>query len=191
MKESHRKGIANHSGPESCRGGGNSAREALTGENTGREIELRNQESGVPTMLRQAEGNTQGDGQGKTPRDPAESKALRMCGHSLHGNRETPGAPSADGVVGRSEKATNLKSDMHANGESHGPIVPKKPPNKGKPTAEVVEGRGPTKQNSQQVASPGTQRPISESPELLSRRKATPNNGVVFSSSMQGKNRMR
>ena len=137
MKESHRKGIANHSGPESCRGGGNSAREALTGENTGREIELRNQESGVPTMLRQAEGNTQGDGQGKTPRDPAESKALRMCGHSLHGNRETPGAPSADGAVGRSEKATNLKSDMHTNGESHGPTVPKKPPNKGNALSRI------------------------------------------------------
>src|SRR5476649_2800856 len=128
MKESHRKGIANHSGPESCRGGGNSAREALTGENTGREIELRNQESRVPTMLHQAEGETQGDHQGKTPRDPAESKALRMCEHSLHGNRETPGAPDADGAEGQSEKATNLNSDMHANGESHGPIVPKKPP---------------------------------------------------------------
>lgn len=146
MKESHRKGIATHSGPESCRGGGNSAREALTGENTGREIELRNQESRVPTPLHRAEGNTQGDQQGKTPRDPAESKALRMCGHSLHGNRETPGAPNADDAVGRSEKATSHKSDVHANGESHGPIVPKKPPNKGKPTTEVVEGRGSTKQ---------------------------------------------
>ena len=35
MKESHRKGVANHPGPESCVGGREAAREALTGVQTG------------------------------------------------------------------------------------------------------------------------------------------------------------
>jgi len=93
MKEPYRKDLASHSGPESCRGGGNSAREALTGENTGREIELRNQDSEVPTLLHLWEGHTEGDHDGEPPEDLAESKALRMCGHSLHGNRESQAAP--------------------------------------------------------------------------------------------------
>ena len=43
MKESYRKGIANHPDPESCRRCGRKAgREALTGAQAGREIELRN-----------------------------------------------------------------------------------------------------------------------------------------------------
>ena len=93
MKEPHRKDLASHSGPESCVGGGNSAGEALTGENTGREIELRNHYSGMPTLCSEGEGYTEGDNDGESPEDPAESKALRMCGHSLHGNRESQAAP--------------------------------------------------------------------------------------------------
>jgi len=172
MKEPHRKDLASHSGPESCAGAGNGAGEALTGENTGREIELRNQDSEVPTLLHTWEGHTKGDHDGKPPADLAESKALRMCGSSLHGNRETPGAPAADGAAGRSEKATSLKSDVYAPGESHGPIVPEKPPNKGQPDAEAVEGRGPTKRNAQQTATPGTQSPPYVSPGLLRVREA-------------------
>jgi RNA-directed DNA polymerase len=132
MKESHGKGPASHSGPESCVGGSNFAGEALTGEDTGREIELRNQESGVPTPLQEAEGHTQGGVTGEPATNPAESKALRMRGHSLHGNRETPDAPIPKGGVGRSEKVTSLTSDMYAFGESDRPIVPGKPSNKGR-----------------------------------------------------------
>ena len=98
MKEPHRKDLASHSGPESCRGGGNSAREALTGENTGREIELRNHHFGMPTLFTEGEGYTEGDYDGEPPEDPAESKALRMCGHSLHGNRESQAAPRLNWV---------------------------------------------------------------------------------------------
>ena len=172
MKEPHRKGPASHPGPESCDGAGNCAGEALTGEDTGREIELRNQESGVPTLLHPSEGEIRGGETGEPSRDPAESKALRMCGHSLHGNRETPDAPAADGTAGRSAKATSLKADMYATGESHGPIVPEKPPNKGQPDAEAVEGRGPTKRNAQQTAAPGTQSPTGALPGLLRVREA-------------------
>ena len=93
MKEPHRKDLASHSGPESCTGGGNSAREALTGENTGQEMELRNHRSGVPTLLNEGEGHTGGDYDGEPPTDSAESKNQGMCGHSLRGNRESQAAP--------------------------------------------------------------------------------------------------
>ena len=98
MKEPHRKDLASHSGPESCVGGSNAIGEALTGENTGREIELRNHYFGMPTLLHEGEGYTEGDYDGKPPEDPAESKALRMCGHSLHGNRESQAAPRLNWV---------------------------------------------------------------------------------------------
>ena len=38
MKEPHRKGIANHSNPESCADGGNIVGEALTGAHTGQPL---------------------------------------------------------------------------------------------------------------------------------------------------------
>jgi RNA-directed DNA polymerase len=178
MKESHGKGLASHSDPESCVGGSNPAGEALTGEDTGREMELRNQESGVPTPLHESEGAIRGGAEGEPSRDPAESKALRMCGRSLHGNRETPDAPIPKGGMGRSEKVTSLKSGVYASGESDSPIVPEKPSNKGgrgcsdRPSAETAEGRGLAKRNAQQTASPGTQSPISGSPGLLRVREA-------------------
>src|SRR5215469_1718654 len=46
MKESPRKGIANHLEPESCEGDREAALEALTGAYAGRDIELRNRQSG-------------------------------------------------------------------------------------------------------------------------------------------------
>ncbi len=52
----------------------------------------------------------------------------------------------------RSDKARCHKSDMHVTGESDRPIVPKKPANNGgvPPPAELVEGRGLTKENAGQ-----------------------------------------
>jgi hypothetical protein len=52
----------------------------------------------------------------------------------------------------RSEKARGHKSDMHVNGESDSSIIPKKPANKGRVPrpAESVEGRGLTKENTEQ-----------------------------------------
>lgn len=85
--------------------------------------------------------------------DVTESETPSMCGDSMHGNRETPQASWPDGGQGRSAKVKDPKADMHAGGESDGPIVPQKPANKtGQPEAEPVEGRGPTKGNAQQTA---------------------------------------
>ena len=64
-----------------------------------------------------------------------------------------PGDPVAahSKKVGREENAMSDKSTMHGSGESYGGIVLAKQPNKsGEPPAEVVEGRPPTKENTQQ-----------------------------------------
>ena len=72
----------------------------------------------MPTPLSEAEGNTEGGATGKPSSDPAQSKTLRMRGNSLHGNREIPRAPSADGAAGRPGKAIGRTSGMHACGKS-------------------------------------------------------------------------
>jgi hypothetical protein len=58
MKESHREGLASHPGPESCVVGREAEREARTGVQTGRAIELRKRRSRVPTPSGHAEGHT-------------------------------------------------------------------------------------------------------------------------------------
>ena len=154
MKEPHRKGVANHPDPESCAGGSNTAGEALTGAHAGQLSSSEITSIGVPTLCCEGEGHTKGHVQRELPFDAAESENLSMQGNSVHGNRETPGAstsshaPQAERGGDRSEKAGGRTSDMHALGESDGPIVPKKRANKaGLSAAESVEGRGPTKGN--------------------------------------------
>jgi hypothetical protein len=77
-----------------------------------------------------------------------ESETTRTVGNFPRGSRETPAA-SASREADRSEKAKRHKSDMHAVGESDSSIVPKKPANNDGPmaSAELVEGRGLTKEN--------------------------------------------
>ena len=52
--------------------------------------------------------------------DAAESETLRMCGNSMHGNRETLETPASQDA-GRSGKAVCRTPDMHVFRES-GPI---------------------------------------------------------------------
>lgn len=56
MKESYRKGLASHPGPESCVDIGNGVGEALTGEHAGQVLSCEIKLSGVPTLLSEAEG---------------------------------------------------------------------------------------------------------------------------------------
>ena len=160
MKESYGEGLARHTGPESCAGLRKVSGEALTGVHADQPLSCEINRSGVPTLLIEAEGNTDHGVLREPWEDPAQSKTLCMRGNSLYGNREIPSVPIKDGLVGRSEKAASRTSDMHADGKSDGPIVPKKPPNNdGSETlAEVVEGRGPTKGNTSQAAVARTQR---------------------------------
>jgi RNA-directed DNA polymerase len=64
--------------------------------------------------------------------------------------------------------------DVHASGESDGCVVPVKGPNNGgeKPSAESLEGRRPTKENTEQPTSPRTLRRPSESSGLQGVREA-------------------
>jgi len=106
MKESNIEGIANHGGPESCVDARKGAGEALTGVRAGWAIEPRNQRSGVPTPLSEAEGNIAGSAIGELAADPARSKNLCMHGISMRENREIPWSPAArDGAAGRGGKA--------------------------------------------------------------------------------------
>jgi hypothetical protein len=57
MKESYRKDLASHPGPESCAGIGNDAREVLTGAHVGQVLSCEINRLGVPTLLSDAEGN--------------------------------------------------------------------------------------------------------------------------------------
>lgn len=157
MKESHREDPTSRSDPESCVGDRKDAGEALTGAHAGQPLSCEIRLSGVPTPLSYAEGNTPADVTGEPVGDPAQSKNLRMRGNSLHGNREIPQAPTADGAMGRSGKVDDRTPDMHARGKSDGRVVPEKPPNKGMTPAEVVEGRRPTEGNTSQTAAARTQ----------------------------------
>ena len=60
MKESYRKGIANHPGPESCVADRKVAIEALTGAYAGRVLSCEIIAIGGPTPFSMAEGNTGG-----------------------------------------------------------------------------------------------------------------------------------
>ena len=90
MKVRYGKEMANHSGPESCGGTREGVTEALTGE-TGRSgIEPRNQESGTPTLLSEAEGNIRQRRYRKSLTGPARSQTRHMCGTFSRENREIP-----------------------------------------------------------------------------------------------------
>jgi hypothetical protein len=58
MKESHIEGVANHDDPESCVGGREGVHEALTGACAGTVLSREIYTTGTPTLLSQAEGNT-------------------------------------------------------------------------------------------------------------------------------------
>jgi RNA-directed DNA polymerase len=156
MKKSHRKDPASHPDPESCGGGREAIGEALTGAHTGQPSSCEIMQTGVPTLLTGAEGNTTGGVTGKPTVDPAQSKTLSMCGNLLHGNREIPQAPVADSATGRPEKVSDHTSGMHACGKSDGRVVPEKPSNKGRKPAEAVEERRPAKGNSVRAPAPQT-----------------------------------
>jgi hypothetical protein len=121
MKESYGEGLASHAGPESCAGRREAAGEALTGVHADQPLSSEIKSTGTPTLLSNAEGNIEHDDTRESCSSPAESKTLRMRGNSLHGNREVPSAPTADGAMGRSEQAKNRTSDMYADGRSDGP----------------------------------------------------------------------
>ena len=95
-----------------------------------------------------------------------------MSGNSTHENRETPPTPVSHHPPGGLEKGVSPKTSMHVGGESDDRVVPVKGSNKdGQPSAESLEGRRPTKENTEQPTPPRTQRRTSESRGPLGARE--------------------
>ena len=130
MKVRYREEVANRSGPESCGGAREGAAEALTGETDRPGIEPRNQESGMPTLLSETEGNTEQGANRKPCDDPARSEAPSMSGSLLHRSWEVSSVPVSQDAGGAG-KACSRNPAIHAEEKSDTPILPKKPPNKG------------------------------------------------------------
>ena len=95
MKESHRKGVANHPDLESCMAIRKAAIEALTEAHAGRVLSCEIIATGVPTSFSKTEGHTNGGAIRQPPLDSAQSETLRMHGNFTRENRETPSAPIA------------------------------------------------------------------------------------------------
>ena len=121
---------------------------------------------------------------GEGTSDPARSETSSTCGNSMRENREIPYLPPGDGPGGRAGKVDDRNPAMHRHGKSDSSILPTKPLNKArKLAAEVVEGRGLTKEN---VLQQNTRRTQSREPCVPSalervRRAAIRNKAERFS----------
>ena len=123
MRESYRKDLASHPDPESCADGREAAGEALTGAHADQPSSCEITQSGVPTPLSEAEGNT-GSGVKRKPHPgPTQSETRCTRGNSLHRNWEVPRVPALDGEAGRLGKAHGRTPSVHARGKSDEPIV--------------------------------------------------------------------
>src|SRR5437879_12073018 len=112
MKVRYGKEVANHSGPESCGDSREGVAEALTGETDRSAIEPRNQESGMPTLLFEAEGNTEHGANRKSCHDPARSETLNMSGSLLHRSWEISSATVAADKIGRASCRESVESGV-------------------------------------------------------------------------------
>jgi RNA-directed DNA polymerase len=105
MEEPYSEGIASHAGPESCAGGREAGREALTGVCAGRVSSLEK------IVVRGADVSPLSGRQhqalryGEKGLDPAWSET--SCTHrtASRENREIPSPPGADGAPGRAGKS--------------------------------------------------------------------------------------
>jgi len=109
---------------------------------------------------------------GEFDRTPTESETTGTVGNFPRGSRETP-VTSVSAEADRSEKARGHNADMHVIGESYSSIVPKKPANKGRVPrpAELAEGRGLTKENTEQSLLDRTQSRNSDGRPLEARSR--------------------
>ena len=93
MQEPHKKGIANHLGPESCADDRKVVGEALTGEHAGQPLSSEITTSACRPCPDKGKATPEAPlGEGQP--DAAESKTLGMRGNSMRENRETPTTPA-------------------------------------------------------------------------------------------------
>jgi RNA-directed DNA polymerase len=176
MKVRHRKGIANHPGPESCGGAREGVIEALTGERAGQPLSREIKQSGAPTPLSEAEGHIVGGATRESSKSPTRSKTLSMRRSSLNRNGEVSSAPAAQLAAGGSGKAVGRTPDIHADEKSDACVVPMNVPNKDTGSEPVLaegrEGRRAAKSNTEAPPAPRTQRRIRASTGLDGVREA-------------------
>src|SRR6266496_827862 len=147
----HDEGVAIHIGPESCAGGREAVREALTGECAGQPLSHEKADIPVPTPSLQAEGHTKG-------RAIASSPTTRRGQRPWHVQTlfvREPGGFVVDqwrrAAIGPHREGEEPKPMMHGREKSDPPIVAKKPANNaGHPVAEQVERRAGTEGNAGQ-----------------------------------------
>jgi len=94
MKKSHRKGVANHPDPESCRAHREVRLEALDRGTCGLGIELRKRMEWSADAVRRSGRQHGRDRNRENPDSSTESETSCTHGNSLHGNQEIPVAPS-------------------------------------------------------------------------------------------------
>jgi RNA-directed DNA polymerase len=155
MKVQYGEEMANHSGPESCGMYREVHAEALTGETDRPAIEPRNQDSGMPTLLSEAEGNMVHDDNRKSCTDPTRSETLCMSGGLSHGSSEIS-LVSGEILPDGTGKVNDHNPAIYADEKSDTPIVPKKLLNKGNNPAEAMEGRGVAKGSANESPATGT-----------------------------------
>jgi hypothetical protein len=114
MKESYGKGVATHTGPESCAVARKDDGEALTGEGAGQVLSREMYDPRrEPWPLRGADAVESGGRphppcrQRETRWDPARSETLCTHRHISHGNREVRRLPATDVAdrIGKSKDA--------------------------------------------------------------------------------------
>jgi RNA-directed DNA polymerase len=119
-------------------------------------------QSGVPTLLSEAEGHTDEGAIREPSKGPARSQTLSMHGNSLHGNWDISSVPAEKLEAGRSGKADGHTPDIDADEKSDACVVPMKDPNNdaaSKPgSAEGLEGRRAAERNVERSPTPRTQR---------------------------------
>ena len=105
MKESYGKGLAAHTGPESCVAVREDRGEAWTGVRAGRVFSReRNFLRGADAVRRSGRPHP-AHRQREMRRDPARSQTPCMYANTSRENREVPGPPATDGVAGRVGKS--------------------------------------------------------------------------------------
>lgn len=109
MKESYGKGVATHTGPESCGAARKDSAEALTGVRAGRVF------SRESTDLRGADAVRRSGRHHRLPRyrerhsDPARSQTPCTYGNTSHENRESPCLSAAAQAAGRVGKSIDVR----------------------------------------------------------------------------------